>query len=72
MSAAPQARPVPNQVLLGRCPLPHDFSIPIDFVSRKRLEAPAPFCAWMCARCGGQVFGSDKEWYNLGMRQAKT
>lgn len=42
----------------------HDFSI--DLTPERVLGK-----RWKCAECGGEVEGSEKHWYELGLKHGK-
>lgn len=42
----------------------HDFSI--DLTPERVLGK-----RWKCAECGGEVAGSEKHWYELGLKHGK-
>lgn len=56
-----------NNAKLAVCKLPHDFSIPLNRLTREELPAPVMFCRWKCKTCGGIVDGEHKHWYLLGL-----
>jgi len=60
-----------NHALLDSCAA-HDFSIPINRLSKQPIEPgmPTHFCDWKCSKCGGWVDHPRKSWYEKGMAVA--
>ncbi len=59
-----------NLKTLASCPF-HDFSIPIDRHSKQPTEKPIFACKWRCSKCGGEVDGSAKNWFERGVKAAQ-
>jgi hypothetical protein len=63
-----------NQSLLDGCLGPHVFSICVDKVERTVVKAPEKFqlldAYWRCEKCGGDISGDAKTWYNKGLEDA--
>lgn len=60
-----------NDAKLKACPLPHEFSIPLDRLTREPIPEPKIFCKWQCVKCGAIEDGREKFWYELGLAHAK-
>lgn len=52
-----------NGRLLDACPGPHDF---VDLTPEKPVGKH-----WRCQRCGGEVDGGAKRWYEAGLRHGR-
>lgn len=50
----------------------HDFSIPVDHLTKQPIPAPAVLCYWECRHCHGQVGALEKNWYERGLQQANS
>lgn len=63
-----------NNERLNGCPGPHDFSVCLDRHTKQPVDNPTPaqkFGAyWRCTRCHGRVSGTDKSWYEKGLKHA--
>lgn len=51
-----------NHEKLQGCVGPHDFSV---------QEAPPPRDRWLCTKCGGEVDGINKRWYEKGLAHGR-
>lgn len=60
-----------NLARLDTCPL-HDFSFPVNCLTREPIEVPEPFCKWRCRNCGGVVDFQAKQWYEKGLKARKA
>lgn len=52
------------------CPLPHDYSIPVDRQTRLPIPERRIFCKWQCTKCGSIEDGTNVHWYKLGLQHA--
>ncbi len=59
-----------NNQRLASCSLPHDFSIPIDRITKEELPARRLFCKWKCTKCSAIQDFEHKHWYELGLKHA--
>lgn len=59
-----------NQAKLEACD-GHEFSVPLNRLTKERLEAPSLFCDWECVHCGGVVDGPSKRWYDRGLAHGR-
>lgn len=59
-----------NNQKLASCSLPHQFTIPLDRITKVELPAPRVFCKWKCKLCGAIQDFEAKRWYELGLKHA--
>lgn len=60
-----------NNQKLASCQLPHEFTIPIDRITKAELPEKQIFCKWKCKLCGAIQDFEAKHWYELGLQHAK-
>jgi len=57
-----------NKANEGVCPLPHEFTIPVDrSLPYDELVEPKLFCKWKCVKCGCIQDSTAKSWYEKGL-----
>lgn len=63
-----------NQKVLDSCSF-HEFSICLDRHTKQPIGNPTPAqrfgAKWRCSRCGGDVDGHAKMWYERGQSDAR-